>query len=61
MKRLFFKIMIFSLLISTFTACSPKSGCPAEAEREKAIKANKKIKRDKNSNLFPKDMRKKMN
>ena len=57
-----FALFVSILLLSTFTytACAPKSGCPAEESREKAIKANKKRKRDKPTELFSKDIRKKM-
>ncbi|MBK7426682.1 MAG: hypothetical protein IPI60_06480 [Saprospiraceae bacterium] len=50
------------LLVSTlsFPSCAVKSGCPAEVSREQAIKANKKKKRDKPTELFSKDVRKKM-
>ncbi len=46
----------------SFSACStPKSGCPAEESRAKAIKANKKVRKQSKTELFPKDMKKKMN
>lgn len=43
-----------------FSSCAPKSGCPAESARETAVQKSKKKKRGKTSQLFPKDIRKKM-
>lgn len=51
-------ILLFSSL--AFPSCAVKSGCPADVSREQAIKANKKKKKDKPTELFSKDVRKKM-
>ena len=53
---------VFGLLIwCSWLACSaPKSGCPAEESRARAIKANKKTKKHSKTELFPKQMKKKM-
>ena len=56
-----FVVLLFVGTLS-FSGCSaPKSGCPAEESRAKAIKANKKVKKHSKTELFPKDMKKKMN
>lgn len=53
--------MVILLVASlSFPSCAVKSGCPAEVSREQAIKANKKKKKDKPTELFSKDVRKKM-
>jgi hypothetical protein len=55
-------IGLTAMILLSFPSCSaPKSGCPAEEARAKAIKANKKVKKHSKTELFPKDMKKKMN
>jgi len=49
------------LVCCSWLACSaPKSGCPAEESRARAIKANKKTKKQSKTELFPREMKKKM-
>lgn len=59
-RLLFALLLVTGLFISNSSCSAPKSGCPAEEARAKAIKANKKVKKQSKTELFPKDMKKKM-
>lgn len=62
LKEQWLKMMLLVFLLGSFVACSsPKSGCPAEESRAKAIKANKKVRKQSKTELFPKEMKKRMN
>ncbi|MEY4204172.1 MAG: hypothetical protein RL013_1876 [Bacteroidota bacterium] len=59
MKKFLFFAVIFAGMAVTAPACAPKTGCPAN-ESLKADMSKTKKKKGSNSDLFPKNMKKKM-